>query len=293
MKKTQQAIPMKRLLTIITIQSLIFSFNFSKTSAQNIAEQKIRNVAYGSFRSSKMDVYLPANRNAKTPFVILIHGGAWIMGDKFLNTATQEAMLAKGIASININYRFADNLQTHYPEMLADIDSAVNYCIAHADAWHTRKDGFITSGHSAGGHLALLYAYLGNKKISAIIAESAPTDVTDTVFLNYQARIGMLAVVEKMANGKYVAGQPQPPGYKASSPLYHVKNIPVLLIHGTLDKTVPYSQSAKLDSLLQSKKIIHKLLPIEGAGHDLNLNDPKTKNIIMDEMIAWAFKYGT
>ena len=282
---------MKRSLIIITILSLICTFNFTKLNAQDNTEQKIRNVSYGSFRSSKMDVYLPANRNAKTPFVILIHGGAWVMGDKFLNTAVQEAMLAKGIASININYRFADNTQTHYTEMLADIDSAVNYCIAHAEEWHTRKDGFITCGHSAGGHLALLYAYSTNKKISAIIAESAPTDVTDTAFLNYQARIGMLAVVEKMANGKYVAGQAQPAGYKASSPIYHVKNIPTLLIHGTLDKTVPYAQSVKLDSLLQSKNIINKFLPVEGAGHDLNLNDSKTKNMITDEMITWALRY--
>lgn len=283
---------MKRLLITIIIISVISVLNFTKLIAQDITEQKIRNVAYGSFRSSKMDVYLPVNRNAKTPFIILIHGGAWVMGDKFLNTAVQEAMLAKGIASINLNYRFADYGQTHYPAMLADIDSAVNYCIAHAEEWHTRKDGFITSGHSAGGHLALLYAYSTNKKISAIIAEAAPTDVTDTAFLNYQARIGMLSVVEKMANGKYVAGQPQPTGYKASSPIYHVKNIPTLLIHGTVDKTVPYSQSVKLDSVLQSKNIIHKFLPVIGAGHDLNFNEPKTKSMIINEMITWAFRYG-
>lgn len=282
---------MKRLLITIIIVSVISLLNFTKVIAQDNTEQKIRNVAYGSFRSSKMDVYLPANRNTKTPFIILIHGGAWIMGDKFLNTATQEAMLAKGIASININYRFADNGQTHYPEMLADIDSAVNYCIAHAAEWNTRKDGFITSGHSAGGHLALLYAYSSSKKINAIIAESAPTDVADTTFLNYQAKLGMLSVVEKMANGKYVAGLPQPAGYKASSPIYFVKNIPTLLIHGTLDKTVPYAQSVKLDSVLQSKNIMHKFLPVIGAGHDLNFNDPKTKSMIMDEMIKWAFRY--
>ncbi len=283
---------MKRLLVTIVTVSVITILNLNKAFAQDITEQKIRNVSYGSFRSSKMDVYLPSNRNAKTPFIILIHGGAWVMGDKFLNTAVQEAMMAKGIASINLNYRLADNLQTHYSEMLADIDSAVNYCIAHADQWHTRKDGFITSGHSAGGHLALLYAYSSSKKISAIIAESAPTDITDTAFLNYQARIGMLNVVEKMTNGKYVVGQPQPAGYRASSPVYHIKNIPTLLIHGTLDKTVPYSQSVKLDSLLQSKSIIHKFMPVEGAGHDLNFNDSKIKTLIMDEMVTWAFRYG-
>jgi hypothetical protein len=33
--------------------------------------------------------------------------------------------------------------------MLADDDSAVTYCIAHAREWNTRKDNFIISGASA------------------------------------------------------------------------------------------------------------------------------------------------
>ena len=43
---------------------------------------KLINLTYGTDARNKMDVYLPANRTAETPIVILIHGGAWISGDK-------------------------------------------------------------------------------------------------------------------------------------------------------------------------------------------------------------------
>jgi acetyl esterase/lipase len=282
---------MKRLLFAVILVAFITGFTSTKKIA-TITEEKIMDVAYGSFPSSKMDVYLPADRNAQTPFVILIHGGAWVSGDKSSDTPTQDSLLAHGIACANINYRFVDDLQTHYPQMLADIDSAVNYCIVHAGEWNTRKDNFITSGASAGGHLSLLYGYTTNKKISAIIAECPPTDLTDTVVLNYESTIGLLPVIHKMAGSLYTPGQALGPEFAASSPIYHVKNIPTLIIHGTGDRTVPYSQAVNLDKMLTSKNITHKLVTVPGADHDMNLKDPTTKTMVYKEILDWAWKYG-
>lgn len=283
---------MIRLFFAITFVGFIAGCSSTKRIVTNFTDEKITDVAYGSFPSSKMDVYLPANRNAQTPFVILIHGGAWILGDKKSDTPTQDSLLAHGIACANINYRFVDSLQTHYPQILADIDSAVNYCIAHAGEWNTRKDNFITSGASAGGHLSLLYGYTTNKKVSAIIAECPPTDLTDTAVLNYETKIGLLNVIQKMADAIYTPGQPLGPEFAASSPIYHVKNIPTLIIHGTKDRTVPYSQAVDLDKMLTFKNITHKLITIPGADHDLNLKDPMTKAMVYKEIVAWAREYG-
>jgi acetyl esterase/lipase len=283
---------MIRLFFVVTLVCFIAGCSSTKRIAANFTEEKLTDIAYGSFSSSKMDVYLPANRNTQTPFVILIHGGAWVNGDKRLDTPTQDSLLAHGIACANINYRFADNLQTHYPQMLADIDSAVNYCIAHAHEWNIRKDNFVISGASSGGHLSLLYGYTTNKKVSAIIAECPPTDLADTAFLNYVTKRGLLAVIQKMTGAIYTPGQSLAPEFAASSPVHHIKNIPALLIHGTADKTVPYSQSVELDKRLTSKNIIHKLITIPGADHDCNINVPVTRTMIYKEIIAWAWKYG-
>lgn len=76
---------MKRLLIAVTLLAFITGCTSTKKIATNFTEEKIMDVAYGSFPSNKMDVYLPTNRNAQTPFVILIHGGGWVLGDKNLD----------------------------------------------------------------------------------------------------------------------------------------------------------------------------------------------------------------
>ena len=283
---------MKRLLIVLPLVAFIVACTTSKKVVTNFTEEKTMNVAYGSFPSSKMDVYLPANRNAQTPFVIVVHGGAWVFGDKNLDTPTQDTLLAHGIASANINYRFADSLQTHYPQMLADIDSAVNYCISNSAKWNTRNDNFIICGGSAGAHLSLLYGYTTNRKVSALIAECPPTDLADTTMLNYAKNVGLLPVVHKMTGAMYTPGQELGPQFAASSPIYHVKNIPTLLIHGTADKTVPYAQAVALDKMLTSKNSTHKLITIPGADHDLNLKNSTTRIMVYKEIVDWAWKYG-
>ena len=50
----------------------------SRKSAATFTNEKALDVSYGSFPSSKMDVYLPAGRSKESPFVVLIHGGGWI-----------------------------------------------------------------------------------------------------------------------------------------------------------------------------------------------------------------------
>lgn len=45
--------------------------------------QDQREVFYGNDPQQKMDVYLPADRNENsTKVLILIHGGAWVEGDR-------------------------------------------------------------------------------------------------------------------------------------------------------------------------------------------------------------------
>jgi acetyl esterase/lipase len=281
-------------LTLSTVITLLSCFSCSPSGniAADAKEIKMLNVAYGSFPSSKMDVYLPQQRNKQTAFVILIHGGAWTLGDKQWNTEVQDSLIAHGIASINLNYRFADDDKIHYPQLLADIDSAVTYCIQHASSWNTRRTGFVVSGTSAGGHLSLLYAFTTSKKINAIIANCPPTDLSDATLLQYAIQTGLVPVIEKITGAKYQPGQPLPPQFFQASPVAHIKNIPTLLIHGTADRTVPYSQSLSLQKALISNNVRNKLLPIDGADHDLNLDNPKTKALIFEETIAWIIQFG-
>ena len=240
---------MKQILSLLV---LFLALQSSVAQKKFLPSEKNYDVRYGSFPSSQLDVYLPVNRNKQTPFVIIIHGGGWVGGDKKSDRGSQQILMEQGIASANINYRFVDSLDTHFPEMLADIDSAVQYCVNNADAWNTRKKNFVFMGASAGGHLSLLYSYTTNRKIKAIISECSPVDLTDTATLTHETSIGLLHVINKMAGAIYVPGKPIDPKFFASSPIYHVKDIPTLIVHGTKDKIVPYIQALKLESKLKA-----------------------------------------
>ncbi|HYC29013.1 MAG TPA: hypothetical protein VEB42_09355, partial [Chitinophagaceae bacterium] len=78
------------------------------TAEQSLAEQTITDASYGTDPAHRMDIYLPAGRTAtETKAVIVIHGGAWISGDKTEMTPYIPIIKQKmpGYAIFNINYR--------------------------------------------------------------------------------------------------------------------------------------------------------------------------------------------
>jgi acetyl esterase/lipase len=278
---------------IVILFTAIISCSGSKNSSSTLTSLRLKNIVYGSFPSSKMDVALPAGRTPQTPFVIILHGGAWTLGDKGWGSRTQDSLFNHGIASVNIDYRYADNDKTHYEELLKDIDSVISFCVNRAKEWNTRKTNFIMNGESAGAHLSLMYGYTTNRKISAIIAECAPTDFTDTAMLNHyqQADPNVLQAIGKMTGAPYVKGAALPAQYFAASPVNHVKNIPTLFFHGTADQLVPYSQALTLEQKLKDKGVTYKFVPMPGAGHDVGFNTPEGRKLIYDEIVAWTWKY--
>ena len=285
---------MKQLFLVLSCLSFFAGCKASPGFSKPLPAVKIRDLAYGSFASSKMDVYLPAGRTPATPFVIVIHGGAWVMGDKEWGTRTQDSLLAHGIASANINYRYADDHTTHYAQLLADIDSAIQFCVAHGSKWNTRKQKLVITGESAGAHLALLYAYANPGKISAVISACAPTDLTDTSLLKYYAKNdpSLLQSVYKITGAAYEPGKTLPAAFAAASPVYQVQPIPTLFFHGTGDWVVPYQQATALEKALKEKGVTYRFVPMKDQGHDLGFNSAEGRKVIYGEMMSWIIKYG-
>ncbi|SIO51167.1 alpha/beta hydrolase [Chitinophaga niabensis] len=255
-------------------------------------EAKMLNISYGADARNKMDVYLPKNRTAATPFVILIHGGAWIAGNKEDMHGFQDLLLTRGFASMSMSYRFV-NATVHYEQLMEDVHKAVTYCASKSGEWNIRSTRIIISGASAGAHMALLYGYKydADNRISGIISLAGPTDVSDPAMLNYAASIGLGGVINALAGATYVPGQPVDPKFAAASPLKQAKNIPSLLIHGTVDMTVPYSQAELLKNHLSQLGYTHKLVTIAGAGHDLGLAVPANLVLVESEFRTWVETY--
>lgn len=119
------------------------------------AESEMRtlpDVAYGADPKQKMDVYLPANKDA--PAILMVHGGAWIGGDKSNRGVVENKRahwVPRGFAFISVNNRLVPNANPL--EQARDVAKALAYAQQHAPEWGIDPNKFVLMGHSAGAHL--------------------------------------------------------------------------------------------------------------------------------------------
>ncbi|MET0636454.1 MAG: alpha/beta hydrolase [Chitinophagaceae bacterium] len=231
-----------------------------------IPEMNQLNIAYGTDSRQKMDLYLPAGRSLdSTRVIILIHGGAWVDGDKadftqYVNLLRQQF---PGYAIFNLNYRLATEGVNLFPTQENDVESAVNFIYDHRDEYQV-SGNFVYLGASAGAHLALLQGY---KHISVV----RPTAIIDLFGPTELKSLYNAAPVASTLLGKLLGGTPtaNPGAYEQSSPLFFVNSLstPTLLLHGGMDAVVPVSQSQTLRDKLIDAGVANDYIFYPNEGH--------------------------
>ena len=100
-------------------------------------------------------VYTPEG-DGPFPALVVVHAGAWTIGDRFTHERAVEDLAGRGIAAMAIEFRMPP--QARYPEPISDIAAAIEWLHANAadfDIDPGRIGGF---GLSSGGHQLLLAA---------------------------------------------------------------------------------------------------------------------------------------
>lgn len=244
------------------------------------------NVSYGPDVRNKMDIRLADGRSSSTPFVVIIHGGAWTAGDKADLAMIADSLINHGISSACINYRYASNT-IHFEELMADVGLALDKISEMSGDWNIRESDYGMFGHSAGAHMALLYAYKfdSNNLVKAVVAASGPTDINDIDFLNYSALIGLLPQIQYMVGATYTI--PVPVRFEQCSPADNPGSNPTLLLHGSSDLVVAEEHSNRMKNILDVHGTVNDIFIVSGAGHDLGIGDEATKNLILGKIIDW------
>jgi acetyl esterase/lipase len=230
--------------------------------------QTLYSISYGPDSRHQMDIALPKNRSTNTPVVILIHGGAWVMGNRYYFSTDIQKFADDGIACATINYRYASERKgIHNDEIVADIRRAMDFIISKSEEWQVSPDRFGLAGHSAGGHLALMTAYTKNEdhRIKACVSWAGPVDLLD------EEQLGITGSDEVFRI--FVGQTPNSAGgneaYKKASPYHMAENnsVPTLLIHGTNDPGVPHSTAVKMHQRLDELGVINSFLSMSEAYH--------------------------
>lgn len=147
------------------------------------------------------DLYLPApvgKIKADAPFFLFVHGGAWSAGSKRDAAMLHAEMASKGFVVVSMNYQLSAPNKggfCSFARMLQDIDLMVAHLPSLCVALKLKAPGKIAiGGMSAGGHLALLYAYDGaNPKvlnlglkhalpIGCVFSDGGPADLSSPEF---------------------------------------------------------------------------------------------------------------
>jgi acetyl esterase/lipase len=237
------------------------------------------NIPYNNDTLKKhlLDIYLPENAKEKIPFVVFIHGGGWLVNDKYADIGymgnTVSALINNGIAVASIDYRFAS--QAQFPALIQDCNQAMGFLYKNAEKYGLDKNRIAIMGFSAGGHLASLQGLANNNKVTDFFMGGAVQEFSIKAVVDYYgpSELTSLSSSEdpKAPEAILLGASPisRPDLAQIASPVTYVdKNDPPFLIfHGEKDNIVTNRQSKLLSGWLTAKGVKNELIIVKDAPH--------------------------
>lgn len=232
------------------------------------------------FRPLLLDLHLPrpTTVDGPVPLVVWIHGGAFWSGDRRFLPHTLppgsvfEALVSAGIAVATVDYRLSG--EALFPAQLEDVEAAFAFLRRNCARWNLDPERFGVWGESAGGTLAALVALSPGTPVGAAALWYPPTDLLGL----HQGGGGA-----DSPEGRLLGAPPAQVAdlARAASPACQVSGpaAPFLLMHGTADESVPFSQSELLHTRLLDAGTASTLVRVEGAGHCFE-GHPDTRQLI-------------
>lgn len=230
----------------------------------------------------RLDLYLPKRRASEPlPVVVYFHGGAWMAGDKSDGAGRLLPLLRTGAyAGASAAYRLSG--EATWPAQLHDCKAAIRWVRANAERYGFDPERIAVWGRSAGGHLALLVGATGDEpalegdvgphagvssRVAAVVSFFGVSDLLGLIGQPGDIDRSQPDAPEALLIGGALRAHPE--RARAASPVAHASagDPPVLTVHGTDDRTVPFDQAVRLDAALRAAGVPHVLVRVEGAGH--------------------------
>ena len=264
----------------VLISLIVSVLNFFGITFSEREIYEIRDASYGEHERNTFNLYLPADQK-ENGLVLLIHGGAWVVGDKAeFDSRLEEIAYDMGYACAAVNYRYISD-DVDLSDIMDDIQSAVSVIKTIAQNRGINLNKMLLSGGSAGGHLSLLYAYSRDDvsaiKPSAVVSYCGPTDLSDDAYYfdNGLGDSEFVAEVLSWAGGykhTFATREEAKEALWEVSPLKYVdeNTVPTVINHGMVDNIVPFSNAVALDAKLTELGIEHIFNAYPNSGHGLD-----------------------
>jgi acetyl esterase/lipase len=148
-------------------------------------------IAYGTHPDQYGELWLPKTKTVPHTVIVLIHGGCWradLPGPELV-AFLADALRNEGFAVWSITYRRVGTLAVNfspYPDTFLDVANAVDKLRDLAEVHRLDLTHVTTTGHSAGGHLAMWIAARHRLPVDSPLHKPNP--------LKIQATIGIAAL---------------------------------------------------------------------------------------------------
>lgn len=274
------------------------------------------------------DLFRPDSlSSAVTPVFVFIHGGSWMeLNRHTIRTGFRKTILDKlldnGYSVLSIDYRLVNyNNDVAYPGPLADCKDAIRWVRKEARKYHFNVSSISVGGCSAGGHLAMMVAYApdllapGSNDLSSYSsAVNSCVDIYGPTLLSgllhpklsgpalWIAKLFFPSKAIKMRQAllwsfSHQEGKlPLSPtkACRLYSPLTYTDSaVPTLILHGTKDKVVPYSQARKLEKRLRKNHLYFQLKPVVGQDHGFPSLNRAGQDEIAEAVVNFVNAFGT
>jgi acetyl esterase/lipase len=242
-----------------------------------------------------------------SPLVVYVHGGGWSGGHTRQSGAFTRwplvlaSLASRGYVVASVEYRLSG--EARFPAAVQDIKAAIRWLRANAERYRIDASRVLIWGASAGGQLAALVATSCNvSELEPPVAgavdpqtpqraadqsanvSSAGSDCVQAAVTWYGVFDFRTLAGQRSADSAVARNQPEsadsrylgcqisecPADVVASaSPVTYVKrgDPPMLLIHGSADKTVPVQQTQEMYEKLRSAGVPAELFLIPDVDH--------------------------
>ena len=226
-----------------------------------------RGIAYGD-ADPEMQVihaYGLEPREDPRPAVLLVHGGALVIGSPDDYASLVPFFLDRGYVTFNAGYRLydPDTGANPWPAQLDDVQQAVRWVRAHADEFNVDPDRICAVGHSSGGQLVGLLGTTDatgdddleldgiSSRVDCVVSLAGDADLLvpyDHPEYDFTELTGMILGASL---------DDRPDLWKAASPAHNVDDmtVPFLIIHGAHDAFTPVEMARSLvDKLTEAER---------------------------------------
>lgn len=254
-------------------------------------------LSYGEGAANKFDLYVPADSSRDSyGLAVYLHAGGFTTGDKQDDQAMLQWLCSKGYVAAGINYTLRDEA---HPEasvysQSVEIRDSIPHVIAEAEKLGYKVDKMAISGGSAGGTLALLYAYRDAEQspvpVKMVFEAVGPASFHHEDWKNYgldqntEAAANLFSVMSGNAitEEMITSGSYDEQVKDISADMWVNENtVPTVCAYGAQDKVCPFDSVKHLVNALEANDVPHEYFELTHSGHALQ-NDNKLYAAYMD-----------